>query len=80
MKQIYETEKKICFPEAEDIKEFVDVASKCDFDIDVFYQRAMIDAKSLLGMLAIGNSRNIAVCYGGKDEHLEKMISKFAIA
>ena len=34
----------------EDVKHFVDVASKCDFDIDICYNRYVIDAKSFLGV------------------------------
>ena len=33
-------------------KEFVKEAGKCDFDINVFYNRIVIDAKSLLGVLS----------------------------
>ena len=33
----------------EDVKEFVRAAGQCDFDIDVFYNRVVIDAKSILG-------------------------------
>ena len=31
-------------------QEFVSAASKCKFDIDVFYNRIIIDAKSILGL------------------------------
>ena len=37
----------------EDVKHFVDVASKCDFDIDIFYNHFIIDAKSILGILSM---------------------------
>ena len=30
-------------------QEFVSAASRCNFDIDVFYNRIIIDAKSILG-------------------------------
>ena len=36
----------------EDVKEFVRAAGQCDFDIDVFYNRVVIDAKSILGVLS----------------------------
>ena len=39
-------EKKIKLTEYEEVKEFVHAAEKCDFDIDVFYNRIIIDAKS----------------------------------
>ena len=37
----------------EEVEEFVKAASKCDFDIDIFYNRVIIDAKSILGILSM---------------------------
>ena len=37
----------------EDVKEFVTAAAKCDFDIDVNYNRVLVDGKSILGVLAL---------------------------
>ena len=37
---------KICFTNPDDVKEFVRAARKCEFDIDLTYQRAVVDAKS----------------------------------
>lgn len=34
-------------------KEFVRAAVNCDFDIDVYYNRIALDAKSILGMLSL---------------------------
>ena len=39
-------ERKIRLSDTEEVKEFVSAAGKCDFDIDVCYNRAVIDAKS----------------------------------
>ena len=39
---------KICFTNPDDVKEFVRAARKCEFDIDLTYQRAVVDAKSIL--------------------------------
>ena len=50
-------EKKIKLTEYEEVKEFVHAAEKCDFDIDVFYNRIIIDAKSMLGVLSLDLSR-----------------------
>ena len=36
----------------EDVQEFVNEAAKCSFDIDISYNRIIIDAKSLLGILS----------------------------
>ena len=44
----------------------VSAASRCDFDIDVFYNSIIIDAKSLLGVLSMDLTRELTVKYGGK--------------
>ena len=46
-------EKKIMLPTMAEAKRFVDEATKCDFDIDVFYNHVTIDAKSILGVLSL---------------------------
>ena len=80
MKKLYEKEINIKLSDVEEIKDFVKAAADCEFDIDVFYKRAIIDAKSLLGMLAVGGAKEMIVRYGGEDEGFEKVISKYAIA
>lgn len=73
-------ERKIRLSDTEEVKDFVRAAGKCDFDINVFYSRAVIDAKSLLGMLYLGLSKELTIRYGGKDEVFEHTINKYAIA
>lgn len=46
-------EKKIMLPTIDEAKKFVEKAARCDFDIDVFYNRVTIDAKSILGVLSL---------------------------
>lgn len=71
-------EKIINFHAAGDIEEFVCAADDCDFDIDVYYNKMMIDAKSILAMLAIGCHKNLVIRYGGCNERFEKVVAKFA--
>lgn len=78
--RMYENEKAIRFSDAQDVMEFVEAADGCDFDIDVYYKRAVIDAKSILGMLAIGSKNKLIIRYGGNNENFENVIDKFAIA
>ena len=61
-------------------KEFVTTSSKCDFDIDVFYNRVIIDAKSMLGVLGLDFTKTLTVQYQGYDSNFEQMIDKFAVA
>ena len=50
---MYETVKVIRLSDMKDVKDFVRAAGDCDFDIDVKYNRTIIDAKSLLGMIGL---------------------------
>ncbi|MDO4306673.1 MAG: HPr family phosphocarrier protein [Eubacteriales bacterium] len=74
------TECQIKFQAADDVREFVNAASKCDFDIDIFYNRIIIDAKSILGILSMDLTKVMTVkCYG-EDKNFNKTIAKFAVA
>ena len=68
-------EKKIKLTEYEEVKEFVHAAEKCDFDIDVFYNRIIIDAKSMLGVLSLDLSRELTV-----NNAFENVLCKYACA
>lgn len=71
---------KIKLNEASEVEEFVKAAGKCDFDIDIFYNRVIIDAKSILGIMSMDLTQELTVqCYG-EDKEFEKAIQKFAIA
>lgn len=73
-------EKKIKLKETNDVKEFVKTAEQFDFDIDVFYNRVIIDAKSILGVLSLDLSKTLTVQYSENDPVFEKKIEKFCIA
>ena len=71
---------KIRLNATEDVREFVAAAGKCDFDIDIFYNRVVIDAKSLLGILSMDLTKPLTVqCYG-ENQEFNRMLKKFAIA
>lgn len=77
---MYETVKVIRLSDMTDVKDFVRAAGDCDFDIDVKYNRTIIDAKSLLGMIGLGLQNNLQVCYGGKNEDFENVVNKYSVA
>ena len=53
---------------------------KCSFDIDISYNRIIIDAKSLLGILSMDLTRELTVrCYG-ESQRFNAVMDKFAIA
>lgn len=73
-------ERKIKLNELQDVKEFVTAAGKCDFDIDIFYNRVTIDAKSILGVLSMDLTHDLTVKYFGEDRSFETILSKYAVA
>ena len=75
---MYETVKVIRLSDMKDVKDFVRAAGDCD--IDVKYNRTIIDAKSLLGMIGLGLQNDLQVCYGGKNENFENLVDKFSLA
>lgn len=62
-----------------DVTELVTAAEKCDFDIDIFYNRVVIDAKSILGILSMDLNKVLTVrCYG-EDQALREVLEKFVV-
>lgn len=64
----------------DDIQHFVDVTSKCDFDIDISYNRYVVDAKSFLGVYGLDFRMPLTVSYEGYNSELEELLKKLAIA
>lgn len=64
----------------DEAKDFVEAASKCDFDVDIFYNHYVIDAKSLLGVLALNFNSVLTIRYRGINEEFEKFLKGFALA
>lgn len=62
------------------VKEFVAKASKCDFDIDIYYNRYVVDAKSILGVLGLDLRQVLTVSYNGYQEEFENFLSSMAVA
>ncbi len=63
----------------DEVNDFVAVASKCNFDIDIFYNRVIIDAKSFLGIMSMDLSRTLQVAYKGFNQEFESIIKKYAV-
>lgn len=71
---------KIRLQSTTDVKDFVSSASKCDFDIDVFYNRIVIDAKSILGVLSLDLTKSLTVSCRGYDSRFANTLKKYAVA
>ena len=68
---------KIKLNEASEVEEFVKAAGKCDFDIDIFYNRVIIDAKSILGLMALDYSKPVRVVT--EDEKFLQKLDRWAV-
>lgn len=64
----------------ENVREFVRSAEQCDFDINVFYNRFVIDAKSILGVLSLDLTRVLTVQSTGMNPMFERTLQKFCVA
>lgn len=69
-------QRRVYLPTIEDAKEFVAAAMKCDFDIDIFYNRIIIDAKSILGVLSLDLKRVLTVEFNGENQEFEAFLEK----
>ena len=47
----------------DEVQHFVHVTSKCDFDIDISYNRYIVDAKSFLGVYGLDFHKPLKVSY-----------------
>lgn len=62
------------------VQDFINITSKCDFDIDIFYNRYVVDAKSFLGVYGLNFAKPLTVAYEGYDSRLEEFLTKYSIA
>ncbi len=62
------------------VQKFVNVTSKCDFDIDISYNRYIVDAKSFLGVYGLDFSKVLTVSYEGYNQALEELLGSLAVA
>ena len=70
-------EKKIILPTIAEARKFVEEATRCDFDIDVFYNRVTIDAKSILGVLSLDLTRSLRSSSMGPMKYLRSIWAHF---
>lgn len=63
-----------------EVKDFVEAASKCSFDIDISYNHYVVDAKSILGVYGLDFSKVLTVRYNGYDPSFEEYLNDLAVA
>lgn len=64
----------------DEVKEFVNAASRCDFDIDIAYNSYVVDAKSILGVYGLDLTRVLTVTCHGYSREFDSYLRNFAIA
>ncbi len=64
----------------DEVKDFVNAASKCDFDVDIAYNRYAVDAKSIVGVFGLDFSQILTVSYAGYNAEFEQFMSRLAVA
>ena len=64
----------------DEVENFVKAACNCAFDIDISYNRYVVDAKSFLGVYGLDFGVPLTVSYEGYNAQLEELLEKFAIA
>ncbi|MGX8702893.1 MAG: HPr family phosphocarrier protein [bacterium] len=62
-----------------DVPAFVKAASACDFNIEIFYGRYIVDAKSLLGVFSLDLRQVLTVRLHGSDPDFEAMLRGFVV-
>ena len=64
----------------DEVKDFVNKASQCDFDIDIFYNHFIIDAKSILGVMGLDFNSTLTVKYAGDNHEFESYVNTLCVA
>lgn len=64
----------------DEVKDFVAVACNCNFDIDISYNRYIVDAKSILGVYGLDMTKVLTVTYDGYNAEFERYLNRLAIA
>ena len=64
----------------DDVSDFVRAAAECDFDVDVKYNRILVDAKSILGVMSMDLNNVLTVKFYGEDSGFESFLQKYAVA
>lgn len=64
----------------DEVKEFVEAASQCDFDVDISYNHYVVDAKSIVGVLALDLTKVLTVTCHGYNRNFDEYLKTFSLA
>ncbi len=65
--------------EPNQVNDFVQAATKCDFDVDIHYNRYVVDAKSILGVFGLDLTQPLTVEYRGYNKNFETFLNAMAV-
>ena len=57
-----------------DVKNFVSIVSRCDFDVDIVSGRYAIDAKSIMGIFSLDLSKPIDLNIHAEDTNVDAVL------
>ncbi len=72
-------EKTIILRDQDAVTAFVKAASECPYDVDVSYDRVIVDAKSILGVMSLDRRRPLHVNYKEDDEAFRRVLEKYEV-
>lgn len=62
------------------VKTFVNIVSKCDYDVDLTSGRYVVDAKSIMGIFSLDLSKPIKIdIHGDEEGTFESEIKEFIV-
>jgi len=74
-----EARKLIKLSAPEEVQEFVNAAAECDFEIDMRFNKVIVDAKSFLGVLSL-IAHPVMIFSQESNSEFEKLLEKYAVA
>ncbi len=69
-------ELKILLGTIEDVKEFVNITNKYEFDCDLVSGRYAVDAKSIMGIFSLDLSKPLGMVIRGEGKNTEELIEE----
>ena len=74
------TQMKIRLSAISDVKEFVEIASRCSYDIDITVCKYVVDSKSIMGLFSLDLSKELTLDAHTDDaNNLAQQIEKFIV-
>ncbi|RZS92132.1 HPr family phosphocarrier protein [Cuneatibacter caecimuris] len=73
-------QKNIKLSAEEEVREFVRAANRCDFDVDLGYNRVVVDAKSILGVFSLDLNQPLVVNYQKEDPEFERVLQQYVMS